>query len=224
MKKRRTAIGSSRIVWWTQKIHILGARSFGPSASHWAIHTLERLSEKSDGFIESRNLETACTALRVPRKFISRSLALLTRSGLITLVSLDPVRILLHPDRLARHKNSAQKLRNRIPRGFRDRLISQDKFMCGHCAIELAPDQLEIDHIIPLSLLGADEPGNWVALCSKHNRYKSHHFNPTFIRFYRGRRVRKLGVRFKNGFFWPHINGTTKIVTRERWRATGLAT
>lgn len=224
MKKRRIAIGSSRMVWWTQKIHMLGSRSFGPSASHWAIRTLERLSEKSDGFIESRNLETTCTDLRVPRKFISRSLALLTRSGLITLVSIDPVRILLHPDRLARHKNSAQILRNRIPRGFRDRLISQDKFMCGHCAVELAPDQLEIDHIIPLSLLGADEPGNWVALCSKHNRYKSHHFDHTFIRFYRGRRVRELGVRFKNGYFCPHINGSTKIVTRERWRATGLVT
>jgi hypothetical protein len=224
MKKKGAAIDDSRIVWWTQKIHVLGARSFGPNASHWAIRTLECLSARADGFIESRNIETVCTALGVPRKFISRSLALLTRSGLVTLMSLDPVRLLLHRDRLARHKNSAQKLRNRIPRRFRERIIKEDKFMCGHCAAELAPDQLEIDHIIPLSLLGADQPGNWVALCSKHNRYKSHNFNPTFIRFYRGRRVRKLGVRFKNGYFWPHINGTTKIVTREQCRATGPAT
>jgi hypothetical protein len=68
-----------------------------------------------------------------------------------------------------------------------------------------------IDHLIPLSLLGADEPANWVAMSKKHNATKWDRLLRGDLQFYREEKVRQpFGVRFIGGAFWPVINGTVR--------------
>jgi 5-methylcytosine-specific restriction endonuclease McrA len=75
-----------------------------------------------------------------------------------------------------------------------------------------------IDHLIPLAVRGADEPANWVTLCRECNRAKWRHFGYGFIRRYRGKALRSsVGVRFHNGYLWPHVNGHIRLERRSDW-------
>ena len=60
--------------------------------------------------------------------------------------------------------------RGRISAAHRARLFEVDGHRCGHCGKVFAPADLVIDHLIPLAVRGADEPGNWVALCRPGRR------------------------------------------------------
>jgi 5-methylcytosine-specific restriction endonuclease McrA len=212
-------VNADRIKWWSEKIARYGEKSFGPSVSRWALFVLESLRNGPKNVLEYRSLYTASEKLGVPRKYISRALALLTRSGLVKITPQYPLQVSFNISSIYRYKNSAQKVRGRIPLKDRERLLREDKYKCGHCGVEFSPSELEIDHIVPVSLLGSDEPGNWVALCHEHNRKKWHNFDSHFIRYYRGKPVKgSVGVRFKNGFFWPNINGKTREETRKNWK------
>jgi hypothetical protein len=39
---------------------------------------------------------------------------------------------------------------------------------------------------VPVSVLGAHAPANWVALCKPHNRATWDAFDPKFLQLYRG--------------------------------------
>jgi hypothetical protein len=71
---------------------------------------------------------------------------------------------------------------------------------------EKKPFNLAVDHLIPLSLLGPDHPGNWIALCRRCNRQKWQHFAQGFIKSYRRRTVvGNIGVRYEDDCLWPVI-------------------
>jgi 5-methylcytosine-specific restriction endonuclease McrA len=141
-------------------------------------------------------------------------------NGIISLDTDDDgtVRARLHSERVLLYKAAKWTRRRRIPARTRARLLTEEGYRCARCGRRFDPDELQIDHVVPLKLYGADEPGNWVALCSAHNRDKWQYFRRHYLRYYRRRPIRgSVGVRFKNGFFWPHINGRTRTKMRDDW-------
>lgn len=55
--------------------------------------------------------------------------------------------------------------------------IKQRKLQCAYCGFK---DELEVDHILPLSRGGKDEPNNLQMLCKRCNRTKDNqiHLRP----------------------------------------------
>jgi hypothetical protein len=154
----------------------------------------------------------------VPPKYLSRAIATLTRCGLVTGALCPPITLEFRPGRLKRRKGSAQAARRSLSAHERARLLHADGFRCGWCGETFRAAELQVDHIIPISLLGADEPGNWVALCTPCNRDKWDEFNRG-LQFYRGEPiVTSVRLCFKGGFFWPLINGRLRLETRDDWR------
>jgi hypothetical protein len=179
----------------------------------WAIHLLQELDRRPDRSAEAKDLPHLAEAVGIPRKFFSRALAL--TNGLVSLHLGPPARIVLHRKRLLGSKVAVEKERGRISASHRARLFEADGHRCGHCGKRFAPADLVIDHLIPLAVRGADEPGNWVSLCRPDNRAKWLHFGSTFIQHYRREPVSgSVGVRFRDGFFWPLINGRTRTERR----------
>ena len=156
-----------------------------------------------------------CRLLLVPPKYLSRALATLTRCGLVTGTLCPPVALEFHPHRLMRRKGSAQAKRRSLSAQERNWLLNADSFRCGQCGDTFNAAELQVDHIIPVSLLGADHPGNWGALCKPCNRNKSDKFERVTLRFYRSEPVvTSVRLHFKDGFFWPTINGRIRMETR----------
>ncbi len=54
----------------------------------------------------------------------------------------------------------------------RKNILFRDRFTCQYCNNKFPPDELTIDHIIPLSRGGADEWKNVVAACKRCNTVK----------------------------------------------------
>ncbi len=191
--------------------------SFGPgSIPEYAVAILDRLHEEPANVIEGRNLQQLADRFNIPLKFIMRALA--CTMGVVRLdAGRDgPIRVVLQRDKLTKGKASARLSRAPIGQALRRQLVGADQQMCSHC--EKRTSQLDIDHIIPLSLLGADEPGNWVALCKASNREKWQHLEAGFLKLYRGRPiVGSIGARFRDGRLWPRINRTVRYDTREDW-------
>lgn len=214
--------------FWREKIGKRAKQSFvttkaqkqtEPTIGRYAVKMLDALQEHPQAMFDAANLRELAALSGMPVKYVSRSLALLTRAGLVERDPLKPTRVTLHRARLARRKNPSQQVRRPISASERKRLYEADGYRCGHCGEIFSVDSLALDHLVPLSLLGADEPGNWVTLCRRHNTEKLDRFEGTYIRFYRGEPVREpIGVRFKNGFFWPYINGKIRTETREKWK------
>jgi len=203
-------------VWWRNKIERLGLKSFNQSVARWAVHIFDQLSEHPSNEYSATSLEQLSKALGVPNKFVSRAVATLTRSGTVLADLRQPAVIKLYPERLAKHKASAQSERQPITTLERRKIIKADSYRCGYCGEKFLASELEVDHIIPVSLLGADEPGNWVALCKPDNRQKWDKFERDMLRHYRGELVDgNIQIRFRNGYFWPVINGRLRTDTRE---------
>ena len=193
------------------------AKASTPAPGRHALNLLAWLLEQPGYVVEVSTLNQLARHAGVPPKFISRSVALLARFGL---VETGPgARLALVPDVFTRRKNKARKVRGPITKWERERLLRDDGHRCGQCGESKESKDLVIDHIVPLSFLGADEPGNWVALCRHENQKKSDGLDSQSLAFYRQQSVRGgLGVRFVDGFFWPHINGRTRVQTRAQWR------
>jgi hypothetical protein len=167
----------------------------------WAIHLLDMLAGRRDASAEAPDMGGLAADVRIPRKFLSRVLAV--TSGLNSFEKGPPARIVLHRKLLRAAKHSAEATRGAISQSLRARLYERDGHRCGHCGNTFPAGELRIDHLIPLALRGADEPGNWVALCAPHNREKWQRYGPGFIRHYRGEPVDgSIGIRFRDGFFW----------------------
>jgi hypothetical protein len=63
----------------------------------------------------------------------------------------------------ARKQYGAVKLRLRF------RVLERDGFRCHYCGVPAREMHLQIDHVMPFSKGGADEPSNYVASCSNCN-------------------------------------------------------
>ena len=143
--------------------------------------------------------------------------ALASTSGVVHLKMAGTINVVLQRKRLRLGKASAGLRRRQITPALRAWLVAADRFRCSHCRRRFSSG-LTVDHIIPLSLLGADEPGNWVALCQADNRDKWQHFRRGFLRLYRGQPITEpIGVRFKAGHLWPLVNGRVRDETRTNW-------
>lgn len=208
------------VKFWEKKIDENGQRSFGRGASNSAVRAFHKLvNGPHRSVLKAPNLSVLSKMLGVHRKFTSRVLALLTGSGLATVETWSPVRIVFHRKRVLRHKNPAQKVRaKKISPEMRAHLLREDHKLCGSCCKPLSLRRLQIDHIVPLRWCGADQPGNWLALCRRCNRKKWHNLESGFIKLYRGQPViGPVGVRLIGCLLYPHINGKSCKVTREEW-------
>jgi len=209
------SIKQKDLEWWTDKVERRGVDCFNPSIGKWAAHTLRVFVSLDVASIECENLDVLAERLGIPQKYLTRAIATLTRCGIVY-ASLHPTPVLvLHRAVFPKRKASAQVARTAISKKARQKIINRDGGVCAHCLEHFPDNKLHIDHIVPLSLLGADEPGNMVSMCKSCNGKKSDKFHPTYIKRYRSDVVNdSIGVRFKNGFFWPYINGTLRENTR----------
>ena len=102
------------VKFWEKKIEENGQRSFGRGASNSAVRAFRKLvNGPHRSVLKAPNLSVLSKMLGVHRKFTSRVLALLTGSGLVTVETWSPVRIVFHRKRVLRHKNPAQKVRGK---------------------------------------------------------------------------------------------------------------
>ena len=62
--------------------------------------------------------------------------------------------------------------RRRLPDGTRRFVISRDGYVCGICGDDVAPDDVEIDHIVPVVHGGRDDTSNLQVTHSLCNRKK----------------------------------------------------
>lgn len=62
--------------------------------------------------------------------------------------------------------------RQPLPWGLRFEILHRDRFTCAFCSGQPGNDRLHIDHIIPCSLGGSDDPLNLVTACERCNRGK----------------------------------------------------
>jgi putative addiction module component (TIGR02574 family) len=81
---------------------------------------------------------------------------------------------------------------------------------CAHCGEQFNANNLVVDHLIPLSLLGADARENWVVMHRKRNLDKWDRFLREDVKLYRTELVSRFGIRFIDGVFWPVINGRVR--------------
>lgn len=52
------------------------------------------------------------------------------------------------------------KIREHIPQQVRRSVIRRDGHVCQICRLDVAPDDIHLDHIVPFSKGGRDNPGN----------------------------------------------------------------
>jgi 5-methylcytosine-specific restriction endonuclease McrA len=62
-----------------------------------------------------------------------------------------------------------QQYRRKIPRHVRELVLERDGHACRHCG---GSEQLTMDHVVPWSLGGSDDPSNLQTLCMSCNRAK----------------------------------------------------
>jgi hypothetical protein len=58
------------------------------------------------------------------------------------------------------------------------RIVRRDDYRCQHCKEKLRDDEVEFDHIIPVSKGGSSEEHNLRLTCFECNRDKSDHYEP----------------------------------------------
>jgi 5-methylcytosine-specific restriction endonuclease McrA len=68
-------------------------------------------------------------------------------------------------------RSGRKSLRERLGRGVADSIRERDRYLCVYCgAVELSPaERHHLDHIIPKSQGGKDEPTNLVVACQRCN-------------------------------------------------------
>jgi|GEM_PF-2727469 len=202
---------TSDVKRWKSKIARLGDRAFGPVCSAWSLRILDVLLARPSWTFRANSLQKLAQQLGVPLKYAPRAVATLTRLGIASARLTPPLTVVLHADRFSRRKISVQPKRRTILAAESARLKAQSNHRCACCGKKFSRKELVIDHIIPLSLLGADDPANWAVLCKKHNRQKWDRFLQGVLKFYRNERVlQPFGIRFFHGFFWPVINGRVR--------------
>jgi hypothetical protein len=217
LKVRLPNPATNHVEWWRRKVARLGDRAFGPACSAWALRTLDVLLARPSGTVNADNLRTLAQELGVPLKYTPRAIATLTRLGIASARLTPPFSVVLQTDRLSRRKISLQRQRRAVLATQSARLKAQSNHRCACCGKQFLPEELVIDHIIPLSLLGADKPANWAVLSKAHNLRKWDRFLRGALKFYRSERVlQPFGIRFINGFFWPVINGRVRCTRRVR--------
>jgi len=202
--------GSDHLDWWKEKLSRMDDRTF--VMPKWGPRILDALLTRDGGRIETRTLKDLANQLGVPLKFVPRAIASVTRLGIVTAELRPPaIAVVIHPDRFARRKIALGRRRQWFSAADRESLKAAGDYRCACCGTKFQSRELVLDHLIPLSLLGADELANLVAMSKKHNATKWDRLLRDDLKFYRSERVRRrFGVRFIGGSFWPVINGKVR--------------
>jgi hypothetical protein len=207
-EKQTIALAVSDVEWWKTKVVKMGNRTFGPICTQWAIHVLDVLLDRPSGEVRAASLSGLARSLGVPLKFASRAIVTLLRVGVVSGELHGTFDLTLKPDNFKRHKNAGSRERRGVRPLQSVEIKKRSNFTCAWCETTFDKNDLEVDHLVPLGLWGADAPENWVVLCRTHNRDKWDRFLRGRIKQYQGERVtRPCGVRFVDGCFWPVING-----------------
>ena len=77
------------------------------------------------------------------------------------------------PRRLTERANASAGYGWRIERREKFKILHRDNFTCRYCGARRGSEKLEVDHLIPRSRHGSDNPCNLVAACVTCNRRKS---------------------------------------------------
>jgi hypothetical protein len=193
------------IEWWRNKIiHKIDGKAFNRTVGIHAISILEQLVDSPKKAFSASSLAELATQFRVPTKFLSRSLGLLSRHRLINLNFDGKIKIAVNKDRSA-----LPRRRRSISLPIRKNFFEIEGYKCAHCLKQFnktnSLKELRIDHIVPFSMLGADSIQNWSALCKSCNREKMHDFDTTWLRYHHNKPVKNLRVQFRNGEFLPIV-------------------
>ena len=63
-------------------------------------------------------------------------------------------------------------MRKPIPRKVREEVYAKYDGHCAYCGCELKYEDMQVDHMIPLWIGGADEMSNYMPACRQCNHYK----------------------------------------------------
>lgn len=70
-------------------------------------------------------------------------------------------------------KRAKKIAREGLPTGLRFTILQRDKFECAYCGSRPGNDRLHVDHILPISKGGSDDPLNLISACDRCNVGKS---------------------------------------------------
>lgn len=201
---------ADHIAWWKGKLTRMDDRTF--VMPKYGPQILDLLMTEPDGQIEAQSLNDLGVRLGVPLKFVPRAIASVTRLGIVTAeLSGGSLAISIHRDKLARRKFAMGRSRQRLSNEVREGIKAASKNRCACCGKPLDSGKWVLDHVIPLSLMGADEEPNLVPMLKKCNAEKWDRLLRGGLKYYRGEKVgTRFGVRFINGVFWPVINGKVR--------------
>jgi hypothetical protein len=198
---------------WKRKVRKRCEASYGGGTlAEYAVSVLDTLDAASSGRVRG-DFKQLSKAFGIPLKFLLRSLTSAMGVVRIDTAAADQVTVWLQHEKVSKSKASAGMKRTPLSKELRQHMYQADGYRCARC--KKKSNSLQIDHIIPLSMLGADEPGNWVCLCKPCNREKWQHVQQGFLKRYRGEAVvGRVGARLHEGRLWPRINGRMRTMTR----------
>ena len=196
--------------WVTKLEHRTRAR---PSVAKWAIRLFRRLLH--DGPVSGSDMRSLASATRVPLKFLPRALHVLLRFGLVTMKAASGrIRVQARLPHTLKARNVSNRHRRAVTNRQRLQIHVLDDGRCAVTGKRVSLSKIVLDHIVPFAFGGADDLANLTVISAAANQAKLDGFYST-IRWYRGKRVRgTVGMRWRNGAFWPAINGKLKY---QRW-------
>src|SRR5262249_48493300 len=152
---------SDDLNWWMHKLVRMDDRTF--VMPKWAPRILDELLAAKGGSVAARSIKDLGLKLGVPLKFVPRAVASVARLGIVTAQLHPPDNVVtIHRDRFARRKIAIDRKRQRLSGADREAIKAQDGYRCACCGDTFKSTDLVLDHLIPFSLRGADEPPNLV--------------------------------------------------------------
>ena len=71
--------------------------------------------------------------------------------------------------------------RRRVPQRLRRAVAERDRWRCRYCVVDLSPaDRWHVDHLVPVSRGGSDDPDNLVVACTLDNLRKGDLTEPEY--------------------------------------------
>ena len=169
--RKRSKTDPDDLKWWMDKLVRMDDRTF--IMSKWAPHIIDQLLGGEGGCVEARSIKELGIKLGVPLKFVPRAVASVARLGIVTAELQPPdIVVTIHRGRFSKRKIAVERKRQRLSKGDREAIKAKDRYRCACCGEKFESTELVLDHLIPFSLLGADEPSNLVAMSRRHNMRK----------------------------------------------------
>ena len=202
--------------YWISKLRKDGPIAVGRRATDVAVRILATLVTSGLSELDVDKLPIEDIGDRSDRL---GGVALLYRCGVLSPLptsKLDGLRFAFDPTRLEHRKSSTgQQDRGRFAVGEKLDVFDADGHRCSVCGEEFVASALQVDHVVPLTLLGADSWSNWVATCGPDNRARWRDLYRRPLRWYRDEKVAgTVTLCAAQGRLWPVINAVERIDRR----------